>query len=88
MGNESMKSIVRFNLDAYLIGLNTFETISMFDHVQQAMTGMKKKLNKASQHIDNIEKKQNKLDSNADKMIEKMKAYRELKSEVANLNKA
>ena len=43
------------------------------------MTGIKKKLNKVSQHIDNIEKKQNKLDSNTDKMIEKMKAYRDLK---------
>ena len=88
IGNESLKSMVRFNMDSYLLGLNTFETISMFDHVQQAMTGMKKKLSKVSQHIDNIEKKQNKLDSNTEKMIEKMRAYRELKKEVANLNKA
>ena len=51
------------------------------------MTGMKKKLVKVSQYIDNIERKQNKLDSNAEKMIDKMKAYRELKKEVANLNR-
>ena len=87
IGNESMKSVVRFNLDSYLLGLNTFEVISMFDHVQQAMTGMKKKLVKINQHIDSIEKRQAKLDTNADKMIEKMQAYRELKKEVANLNR-
>ena len=34
LGNASMKSIVRFNLDSYLLGLNTFETISTFDHIQ------------------------------------------------------
>lgn len=33
IGNESMKSVVRFNMDSYLLGLNTFEVISMFDHV-------------------------------------------------------
>ena len=87
IGNESMKSVVRFNLDSYLLGLNTFEVISMFDHVQQAMTGMKKKLVKINQHIDSIEKRQAKLDTNADKMIEKMQAYRALKKEVANLNR-
>ena len=83
-----MKSIVRFNMDSYLIGLNTFETISMFDHVQQALTGMKKKLAKVSHHINGIERKQSKLDTNADKMIEKLKAYRELKQEVTALRKA
>ena len=57
VGNESMKSIVRYNSDSYLLGLNTFEVISMFDHVQQAMTGMKKKLVKINQHIQSVEKK-------------------------------
>ena len=88
IGNESMKSIVRFNMDSYLLGLNTFETISMFDHVHQAMTGLKKKLSKVSGHLDSIEKKQTKLDANADKMIEKLKAFRELKREVTTLNRA
>jgi len=83
-----MKSIVRFNMDSHLLGLNTFEAISMFDHVHQAMSGMKKKLKKVSYHIDNIEKRQAKLDVNADKMISKLQAYRALKKEVANLNRA
>ena len=48
VGNESMRSIVRFNMDSYLLGLNSFEFISMFDHVHQATRGMKKKLKKVN----------------------------------------
>ena len=60
----------------------------MFDHVKQAINGMKNKLNRVSQHIDSIEKRQTKLDHGVDKMIDKMKAYRELKKEVQGLNRA
>lgn len=81
-----MKSIVKFNLDSGLLGLNTFEVISMFDQVHQALSGMKRKLKKVSQNIESIEKKQLKLDFNADKMIEKMRSLRTLKQEVRNLN--
>jgi len=81
-----LKSIVKFNLDSGLLGLNTFEVISMFDQVHQALSGMKRKLKKVSQNIESIEKKQLKLDFNADKMIEKMRSLRTLKQEVRNLN--
>ncbi len=66
-------------MDSYLLGLNTFEAISMFDHVKIAMNGIKQKLKKVSHHIDNIEMKQARLDSNAEKMISKLQAYRALK---------
>ena len=88
MGNESLKSMVKFNLDSYLLGLNSFETIAMTDHVTEAMNGMKKKLAKVTNHLDSIEKKQAKFDSNCMKMMEKLKAYRELKREVDNLKRA
>ena len=39
-----------------------------------------------SQNIDAIEKKQSRLEINADKMMEKMRAYRALKQEVRGLN--
>lgn len=77
---------MKFNLDSGLLGLNTFEVISMFDQVHQALSGMKRKLKKVSQNIESIEKKQLKLDFNADKMIEKMRSLRTLKQEVRNLN--
>ena len=57
IGNESLKSIVRFNMDSGLLGLNTFEVISMFDQVHGALGGMKRKLKKVSQNIESIEKK-------------------------------
>lgn len=58
----------------------------MFDQVHGALSGMKRKLKKVTQNIESIEKKQTKLDYNAEKMIEKMKAFRSLKQEVKNLN--
>ena len=73
-------------MDSGLLGLNTFEVISMMDQTHQALGGVKKKLKKVSQNIDAIEKKQSRLEINADKMMEKMRAYRALKQEVRGLN--
>eukprot|EP00354_Favella_ehrenbergii_P001912 CAMPEP_0170470912 /NCGR_PEP_ID=MMETSP0123-20130129/13250_1 /TAXON_ID=182087 /ORGANISM="Favella ehrenbergii, Strain Fehren 1" /LENGTH=50 /DNA_ID=CAMNT_0010738271 /DNA_START=372 /DNA_END=524 /DNA_ORIENTATION=- len=49
------------------------------DQTHQALSGVKKKLKKVNQNIDSIEKKQTKLEVSADKMMEKMRAYRALK---------
>ena len=86
MGDPAMKSIVRFNIDNYLLSLNAFEVISTFDHVEQASKGIKAKLTQIDKLNDGIERRQRRLDTNVDDMAAKLRTFRDLKREVDNMN--
>lgn len=86
MGDPAMKSIVRFNIDNYLLSLNAFEVISTFDHVEQASKAIKAKLTQIDKLNDGIERRQRRLDTNVDDMAAKLRTFRDLKREVDNMN--